>query len=142
MPTHEWTLAQDPYGRGGRRRKKRASVIGAVVMGAVGLIVVLGLLVPALSGEGTPRLGSKTYDAQVECQVSTVGGVGTVTISGTIEGDASRYKVTVEVLDAASKQRLAERTFDVRGTRTFSGTTAAQGPVGQAGIECQITNVI
>ncbi|MFC5751570.1 hypothetical protein [Actinomadura rugatobispora] len=142
MPTHEWTLAQDPYGRGGRRRNKKALIIAAVIMGVTGLIAVLGLLVPALSGEGTPRLGSKSYDAQVDCQVNTVGGAGTVTISGTIKGDSSRFKVTVEVLDAATKQRIGERTFDVRDTTTFSGATAAQASVGPAGIECRIAKVV
>lgn len=142
MPTHEWTLAPDPYGRGGRHRNKKALIIAAIIMGATGLIVVLRLLAPALSGEETARLGSRSYDAQVDCQVNTSGGAGTVTISGTITGDSSRFTVTVEVLDAATKQRIAEQTFDVRGTTTFGGTTAAQAPMGPAGIECRIAKVV
>ncbi len=119
-------LAQDPYGQGGRGTNKKALIIAAVIMGVTGLIVVLGFLVPTLSGEGTPQVGSKNYNAQVECRVNTVGGAGTVTISGTITGDSSRFKVTVEVLDAATKQRIGEATFDVRDTTTFSGTTATR----------------
>ncbi|MFD0899468.1 hypothetical protein [Actinomadura sediminis] len=142
MPTHEWTLAQDPHGRGGRRRSTRALIIATIILSVTGLIVVLGLLGPARSGEETPRLGAKSYDVQVDCQVNTAGGTGTVTISGTIKGDSSRFKVTVEVLDAATKERIGQRTFDVRDTTTFSGTTAAQAPVGPAGIECRITKVV
>lgn len=142
MPTHEWTLAQDPYGRGGRGTNKKALIVAAVIMGVTGLIAVLGFLVPTLSGKGTPQVGSKSYNAQVDCQVNTVGGAGTVTISGTITGDSSRFKVTVEVLDAATKQRISEATFDVRGTTTFGGTTPAQASVGPAGIECRIAKVL
>ena len=142
MPTHEWTLAQDPYGRGGRDTNKKALIIAAVIMGAAGLMAVLAYLVPTLSGEGTPQIGSRSYNARVECQVSAVGGVGTVTINGTITGDSSRFKVTVEVLDAASKQPIGEATFDVRDTTTFGGTTPAQAAVGPAGIECRIAKVV
>lgn len=142
MPTHEWTLAQDPYGGGGRGTNKKALIIAAVIIGASGLLAVLAFLDPTLSGEGTPKVGPKSYSTQVECQVRTVDGVGTVTISGTITGDASRYKVTVEVLDAETKQRIGEATYDVRGTTTFGGTTPAQTPVGSSGIECRITKVI
>ncbi|MBE1533494.1 hypothetical protein [Actinomadura algeriensis] len=141
MPTHEWTLARDPYGPGGQRKNKKALIVAAIIMGVVGVIVVLGLLVPAASGEKTPRLGAKSYDAQVDCQVSTVGGTGTVTISGTIKGDSSHYRVTVEVRDAETQQRIAEQTFDVRTNTTFNGTTPARAPAGPAGIECQITKV-
>ncbi|TDD65041.1 hypothetical protein E1293_40740 [Actinomadura darangshiensis] len=141
MPTHEWTLAEDPYGGGGRGTSKKALIIAAVIMGVTGLIVVLGFLVPTLSGDGTPKVGSKPYNARVECQVNTVGGAGTVTVSGTITGDSSRFKVTVEVLDSATKQRIGEATFDVRDTTTFGGTTPAQAPVGPAGIECRIAKV-
>ncbi|RSN64515.1 MULTISPECIES: hypothetical protein [Actinomadura] len=142
MPTHEWTLAQDPHGPGGRRRPKSSSIIGAAIIGVVALTAVLGLLVPALSGEGVPRLGSKSYEAEVDCQVSTAGGIGMVTINGTIEGDASRYKVTVEVLDAETKQRIAEQTFDVRDTATFGGTTPSRISASPTGIECRITKVL
>ncbi|QKW32852.1 hypothetical protein HUT06_01380 [Actinomadura sp. NAK00032] len=141
MPTHEWTLAPDPYGRGGRDTNKKALIIAVAIMGVAGLVAVLAFLLPGLSGEGTAQVGPKSYNAQVECQVNTVDGVGTVTINGTITGDASRYKVTVEVLDAASRQSIGETTFDVRDTTTFSGTTAAQAPVGPKGIDCRITKV-
>ncbi|MQY07182.1 hypothetical protein [Actinomadura macrotermitis] len=139
MPTHEWTLAQDPHGPGGRQRHRKALLIAVIVAGAVGLLY---LLVPALTGKDTPRLGHRTYNAQVSCQVETTGGVGTVTIDGTIKGDSNRFQVTVEVLDAATKQRIGERTFDVRDTTTFSGTTPAQTPPGPAGIDCRITKVV
>jgi hypothetical protein len=56
-------------------------------------------------------------------------------------GDAKSYSVTVEVVDAASRQRIGIQTFEVRGTTTFGGTTAAQAPIGSAGNECEITKV-
>jgi hypothetical protein len=142
MPTHEWTLAQDPYGGGGQGGNKKALMIAIAVMGVAGLIAVLAFLVPALSGDGTPKVGPKSYNAQVECQVKSAGGAGTVTISGTITGEASRFQVTVEVPDAESKQRIGGATFDVRDTTTFGGTTAAEAPVGPAGIECRIAKVV
>ncbi|CNF00290.1 Uncharacterised protein [Mycobacterium tuberculosis] len=46
------------------------------------------------------------------------------------------------MLDAASKQRIGEVTFDVRDTATFGGTTAAQAPVGPKGIDCRIAKVV
>ncbi len=73
--------------------------------------------------------------------MSTVGSQGTVTINGTITGDAKSYTVTVDVFDAASQQRIGGQTFEVRGTTTFGGTTPAQAPIGPAGINCKITNV-
>lgn len=56
-------------------------------------------------------------------------------------GNAADYAVTVEVFDTASRQRLAVQTFEVHGTTTFGGTTAAQAPLGPDGIECEITKV-
>lgn len=112
---------------------------------AVALPVLLGLLavlylVGALDGT-TRSLGPKNYSAHVECQVNSAGSQGTVTVSGTITGDATRYSVTVEVLDAASHQRIGLQTFEVRGTNAFEGTTEAQAPIGPSGIECKITKV-
>lgn len=112
---------------------------------ALGLAGVLGLfaVLYLIGGQGgSPQsLGPKSYSTHVECQVNTAGSQGTVTISGTITGNATRYSVTVEVLDAASHQRIGLQTFEVRGSRTFGGTTAAQAPIGPAGIECKITKV-
>ncbi|GAA3946006.1 hypothetical protein GCM10023085_30170 [Actinomadura viridis] len=142
MPTHEWTLADDRYGRGGPRKPRKTLIIALVLSGAVALLVVLRLLVPGLFGEGVPQLGHKTYTARADCQMSTSGNSGTVTINGTISGDSSRFTVTVEVLDAATKQRLAEQTFEVRDTTTFGGTTAVQASAGPDGIECRIAKVV
>lgn len=142
MPTHEWTLADDRYGSRGPRKGGKALTIVLVLSGAVVLLLVLSLLIPGLSGEAVPKVGPKAYEARVDCQANSSGSSGTVTISGTISGDASRYTVTVEVLDTATKQRLAEQTFEVRDTTTFGGTTPAQAPVGSAGIECRITKVL
>ncbi|WP_067817348.1 hypothetical protein [Actinomadura kijaniata] len=138
MPTHEWTLSHDPHGRDGRRRNRRALLIAVAVPSLIALVA----LVPALTGEGPPRPGGRTYNAQVDCQVNTVNGAGTVSVNGTIEGDSSRYQVTVEVLDAATRQSIGQQTFDVRDTRTFGGSTPARTPPGPAGIECRITKVV
>ncbi|QFG23715.1 hypothetical protein [Actinomadura sp. WMMB 499] len=142
MPTHEWTLADDRYGSGGPRKGKKALIVALALSGAVALFIVLYLLIPGSSAQGVPKLGPKAYEAQVDCQANSSGSSGTVTISGTISGDSSRFTVTVEVLDTATKQRLAEQTFEVRGTTTFGGTTPAQAPVSPAGIECRITEVL
>ncbi|MFI6517883.1 hypothetical protein ACIBF1_20170 [Spirillospora sp. NPDC050679] len=142
MPTHEWTLARDPHGPGDRRRHRKALLIAVLVPGVIGLLFLLRLLAPGLFGEDAPRLGHRNYSAKVNCQVESSGGVGTVTISGTVKGDSSRFKVTVEVLDAATKQRIGGRTFDVRDTTAFSGTTPAQAPAGPEGIECRIVEVL
>ncbi|MFC9970263.1 hypothetical protein ACFVH6_05100 [Spirillospora sp. NPDC127200] len=142
MPTHEWTLARDPHGPGDRRRHRKALLIAVLVPGVIGLLFLMRQLAPGLFGEDAPRLGHRNYNAKVNCQVETGGGVGTVTINGTITGDSSRFKVKVEVLDAATKQRIGERTFDVRDTTTFSGTTEAQAPAGPEGIDCRIVEVI
>ncbi|MGI5166253.1 hypothetical protein ACQEU3_18025 [Spirillospora sp. CA-253888] len=142
MPTHEWTLAHDPHGPTGRRRHRKALLIAVLVPGVIGLLFLLRTLAPGLFGEDAPRLGHRTYNAQVNCQVDSGGGAGTVTINGTVKGDSSRFKVTVEVLDAATGQRIGQRTFDVRDTTTFSGTTPAEAAAGPAGIECRITEVV
>ncbi|NDU76415.1 hypothetical protein GWI34_27860 [Actinomadura sp. DSM 109109] len=139
MPTHEWTLAGDDYGSRSRPKRKTFMVLAVALPVLLGLLVVL-YLVGALDGT-TRSLGPKNYSARVECQVNSAGSQGTVTVSGTITGDATRYSVTVEVLDAASHQRIGLQTFEVRGTNTFEGTTAAQAPIGPAGIECKITKV-
>ncbi|MGK5552412.1 hypothetical protein ACSNOI_12440 [Actinomadura kijaniata] len=138
MPTHEWTLAHDPHGRDGRKRNRRALVIAVAVPSLIALVT----LVPALTGKGAPRPGGRTYNARVNCQVNTVNGTGTVSINGTVEGDSSRFQVTVEVLDAATGRRIGQQTFDVRDTKAFSGTTRAQAPPGPAGIECRIAKVV
>jgi len=139
MPTHEWTTANDGYGPPPRSRRKTYLII------ALGVLVFLAVLARLyLNGGpdgGTPGLDSKSYSTTVDCQVSTVGSQGTVTISGTISGDATSYSVTVDVLDAASQQRIGGQTFEVRGTTTFGGTTATQAPVGPAGIDCKIAKV-
>jgi hypothetical protein len=114
-------------------------VIGLGVLAVLGVSAVLYFL--GESGGSTPALGSKSYKTSVDCQVNTVGSQGTVTISGTISGDATSYSVTVDVLDAASQQRIGGQTFEVRGTTTFGGTTPAQAPIGPAGIECKIAKV-
>ncbi|OLT35571.1 hypothetical protein BJF79_32285 [Actinomadura sp. CNU-125] len=141
MPTHEWTLADDRPGGGGPRNFRTALIVVAVLSVAVAVLVALRLLGPGSSEEGVPKLGHKTYEAQVDCRVNSSGDSGTVTIDGTIRGESSRFEVTVEVLDTATKQRLALQTFEVSGTTTFGGTTPAQAPVGSAGIECRITEV-
>ncbi|WP_406048896.1 hypothetical protein [Kribbella sp. NBC_00889] len=106
--------------------------------GVLALLVVFTVLyLIGVPGRSTP----KSYKTNVDCQVNTVGSQGTVTISGTISGDATSYSVTVDVLDAASHQRIGGQTFEVRGTTTFGGTTPAQAPIGPAGIECKIAKV-
>ncbi|GAA0269694.1 hypothetical protein GCM10009527_077430 [Actinomadura nitritigenes] len=139
MPTHEWTMANDEYGSRPRRRRKAYLIIALGAAGLLGLLAVL--YVSGAPGGGTASLGPKNYSTHVECEVNTTGSQGTVTISGTITGNATRYAVTVEVSDAASHQRIGLQTFEVRGTNTFGGTTAAQAPIGPAGIECKITKV-
>jgi hypothetical protein len=114
-------------------------IIAVGVLGFLGLVAVLFLIgAPARSA---PSLGSKSYRTNVDCQVNTVGSRSTVTISGTIIGDATNYSVTVDVLDAGSHQRISVQTFEVRGTTSFGGNTAARVPVGPAGIECKIAKV-
>lgn len=139
MPTHEWTMANDEYGSPQRPRRKPYLIIALGVLGFLGLLAVLSSV--GLPGGRTPSLDPKSYRTNVDCQVNTSGSQGTVTISGTITGDATSYSVTVEVLDAASRQRIGIQTFEVRGTTTFGGTTAAQAPIGPAGIECKIAKV-
>lgn len=139
MPTHEWTMADEGYGAPRRPRRKTPLVVGLIVVVFVGVVAVLYKTgVP--EGVG-PAVDSKGYSTSVDCQVNTVGSQGTVTINGTITGDATSYSVTVVVLDAASQQRIGGQTFEVRGTTTFGGTTAAQAPIGSAGIDCKITKV-
>ncbi|GAA0366171.1 hypothetical protein NE235_02555 [Actinoallomurus spadix] len=142
MPTHEWTLADDRPGMGGPRKGRKALIAVLVIVGAIALFVVLRPFAPGLGEQGGPKLGHRTYNAKVGCQVDSSGDSGTVTIDGTISGDAPHFTVTVEVLDAATKQRLAVRTFEVRGTTKFGGTTPAQAPLGPAGIECRISKVV
>ncbi len=131
-------MANDEYGSP-RRRRKTQMIIAIGVLAFLGIFAVLYLT--GVRGEGSPSLDSKSYSTNVDCQVNTVGSQGTVTISGTITGDATSYSVTVDVLDAASQQRIGGQTFEVRGTTTFGGTTAAQAPIGPAGIDCKITKV-
>jgi len=131
MPTHEWA---DGYDALASRRRKTGLVIVLV------LVAVAGVLA-ALKFAGVPIGAPKSYSANVDCQVNTVGAQGTVTISGTITGDATSYSVTVDVLDAASQQRIGGQTFEVRGTTTFGGTTPAEAPIGSAGINCKIVKV-
>lgn len=133
-------MADDGYGSRPRPRWKTLLVVAVGSSGLLGLLAVL-YLVGGLDGS-TPSLGPKNYSTHVECQVNSAGSQGTVTISGTITGDATRYSVTVEVVDAASHQRIGLQTFEVRGTNAFEGTTAAQAPIGPAGIECKITKVV
>lgn len=115
------------------------------MMVALGVLAFLGffavLYLIGSPGAGAPSLGPTNYSTNVDCQVNTVGSQGTVTINGTITGDASSYSVTVDVLDAASQQRIGGQTFEVRGTTTFGGTTTAEAPIGPAGIECKIAKV-
>ncbi|MEV4007250.1 hypothetical protein [Actinomadura sp. NPDC049753] len=132
-------MADDEYGSRPRPRRKTFLILALGVPGLLGLLAAL-YSTGALDGN-TPSLGPKNYSAHVECQVNSAGSQGTVTVSGTITGDATRYSVTVEVLDTASHQRIGSQTFEVRGTNTFEGTTAAQAPIGPAGIECKITKV-
>ncbi|TCC50505.1 hypothetical protein E0H73_41300 [Kribbella pittospori] len=105
-----------------------------------GLVALMGVAV-VLYLAGVTGGTAKSYKTSVDCQVNTVGSQGTVTINGTISGDASSYSVTVEVLDATSHQRIGGQTFEVRGTTTFGGTTPAEAPIGPAGIECKIVKV-
>jgi hypothetical protein len=132
-------MANDQYGSLRRRRRRIQLIVGLGVLAFLGVGAVLYLI--GVAGGRTPSVGPKSYKANVDCQVNTVGSQGTVTISGTITGDATNYSVTVEVLDAASHQRVGGQTFDVRGTTTFGGTTPAQAPIGAAGIECKIAKV-
>ncbi|WP_141962680.1 hypothetical protein [Actinoallomurus bryophytorum] len=132
-------MAGDEYGSPPRPRRKTRPIVALGVLGFLGLVTALFLI--GVPGGSTPSLGPKNYRTSVDCQVNTVGSRGTVTISGTITGDAARYSVTVEVLDSASQQRIGVQTFEVRGTTTFGGTTEAQAPIGSAGIECKITKV-
>ncbi|MGI5205092.1 hypothetical protein ACQEU6_26385 [Spirillospora sp. CA-108201] len=132
-------MADDDHGSRPRPRRKTLVILALGVPGLLGLLAAL-YSIGALEGS-TPSLGPKNYSTHVECQVNAAGSQGTVTISGTITGDATSYSVTVEVLDAASHQRIGLQTFQVRGTNTFGGTTAAQAPIGSAGIECKITKV-
>ncbi|TCC52221.1 hypothetical protein E0H75_00020 [Kribbella capetownensis] len=134
MPTSEWTLANDDYGSQSRSRRIRM-FIGFGLVALMGVAVVLYLT--GVVGGGA----LKSYKTSVDCQVNTVGSQGTVTINGTISGDATSYSVTVEVLDATSQQRIGGQTFEVRGTTTFGGTTPAEAPIGAAGIECKIVKV-
>src|SRR3569833_165821 len=139
MPTHEWTMAGDEHGSSPRPRRKTYIIIALVVLGSLGLLAVLILI--GVPGESAPAPASKSYRTNVDCQVNTVGSQSTVTINGTITGDATRYSVTVEVLETATHQRNGNQTFEVRDTTTFAGTTAAQAPVGPAGIKCKIAKV-
>ncbi|MCO6009118.1 hypothetical protein NE236_29500 [Actinoallomurus purpureus] len=132
-------MANDEYGSPPHPRRKTYMIIALGVLGFLGLFAVLSLI--GVPGGSAPSLGPKSYRTNVDCQVNTVGSQGTVTISGTITGDATSYSVTVEVLDAASHQRIGVQTFEVRGTTSFGGNTAAQVPVGPAGIECKIAKV-
>lgn len=139
MPTHEWTMANDEYRSPPRPRRKTYLIIALGVLGFLGLLAALFLI--GVPGGSTPSLDSKSYRTNVDCQANTSGSQGTVAISGTITGDATSYSVTVEVLDTASQQRIGVQTFEVRGTTSFGGTTAAQAPIGPAGIECKIAKV-
>jgi hypothetical protein len=141
MPTHEWTMAGDEYGSPRRPRRKTGLIITLVVLAV--LIVAAALYDRAApAGSSAPSLDSKSYQTSVNCQVNTIGSQGTVTITGTITGDAPSYSVTVEVLDAATQERIGGQIFEVHGTTTFSGTTPAQAPIGPAGIDCKITQVL
>jgi hypothetical protein len=139
LPTHEWTLANDGYGSPQRPQRKTPLIIVLIVLAFVGVVAVL--YKTGVPGGVGPSLDSKNYSTNVDCQVNTVGSQGTVTINGTITGDAASYTVAVDVFDASSQQRIGGQTFEVRGTTTFGGTTAAQAPIGPAGIDCKITKV-
>ncbi|MGI5329331.1 hypothetical protein [Actinomadura nitritigenes] len=132
-------MADDEYGSRSRPRRKTFLIIVMGLAGLLGLAAVLYSI--GTRGGSTQSLGPKSYSTHVGCQVNTSGSQGTVTISGTITGNATRYSVTVEVSDAASHQRIGLQTFEVRGSKTFGGTTAAQAPIGPAGIECKIVKV-
>ncbi|MFD0689680.1 hypothetical protein [Actinomadura fibrosa] len=126
----------------GSRRRPRWKTYLIVALGSALLLGVLAVLyLDGGRGGSAPSLGAKSYRADVDCQVNTSGSQGTVTINGTITGDATRYSVTVEVVDAASDRRIGRRTFEVRGANTFGGTTAAQAPIGSGGINCKIVKV-
>ncbi|WP_405070790.1 hypothetical protein OG558_14805 [Kribbella sp. NBC_01510] len=114
-------MANEEYGSRPRRRRKTYMIIAFGVLAFLGVVAVLYVI-------GEPG-GAKSYRTTVDCQVNTVGSQGAVTISGTISGDAASYSVTVDVLDAASHQRIGGQTFEVRGTTTFGGTTPAQAPL-------------
>lgn len=133
MPTYDWTVQGDDHGS---RRRRTHKIIGLVVLAFFGVVAVV-YAVDALGGN-VP----KNYRTSVDCQVDTVGSQSTVTINGTIYGDATNYSVTVEVLDAASQQKIGGQTFEVRGETTFGGTALAQAPVGTAGIECKVSKVV
>jgi hypothetical protein len=126
-------MADEEYGSPRRRRRKTQMIV------ALGVVAFLGVFA-VLYKVGVPG-SAKSYSTNVDCQVNTVGSQGTVTINGTISGDATSYSVTVDVLDAASQQRIGGQTFEVRGTTTFGGTTPAEAPIGPAGIECKIAKV-
>jgi hypothetical protein len=132
-------MAGDEYGSPPHPRRGTRLIIALGVLGVLGVGAALFFF--GVPGGGAPSLGPKNYRTSVDCQVNTVGSQSTVTINGTITGDATSYSVTVEVLDAASRQRIGVQTFEVRGTTTFGGTTAAQAPMGSAGIECKIAKV-
>jgi hypothetical protein len=131
MPTHEWAEGFDPLAS---TKRRTGLIVGVIVVAVVGVVA-------GLKFAGVPVGVPKNYSANVDCRVNTVGDQGTVTISGTITGDAASYVVTVDVLDAASQQRIGGQTFEVRGTTTFEGTTPAQAPIGSAGIGCKIVKV-
>jgi hypothetical protein len=131
-------MADDRYGSP-RRSRKAPLVIAVGVLALLGLFAAIYLA--DVPGEGSPAVDSKSYSTSVDCKVNMVGSQGTVTISGTITGDAASYSVTVDVLDAASQQRIGGQTFEVRGTTTFGGTTPAQAAIGPAGIDCKIVKV-
>jgi hypothetical protein len=132
-------MADDGYGSRPRPRRKAFLIVALVSLGILGLLAVLYLT--GTSAGSTQSIGPKSYSTHVECQVNSSGSQGTVTISGTITGNATKYSVTVEVLDAASRRRIGLQTFEVQGTKNFAGTTAAQAPIGPAGIECKIVKV-
>ncbi|TDO57507.1 hypothetical protein EV651_111236 [Kribbella sp. VKM Ac-2571] len=139
MPTYEWTAANDGY-RSPRSPWRRVQIV--IGLGVLACLCVFAVrYMTGAPGDGTPVLDTTSYKTNVDCQVNTVGSQGTVTINGTITGDAPSYTVTVDVLDAASQQRIGGQTFEVRDTTTFGGTTPAQAPIGPAGIECKITKV-
>ena len=139
MPTGEWTLANDDYGSPQRLRRRSRVIVGLVGLAFVGLVAVLYFTGTPVGG--APSLGPTSYSTNVNCEVNTVGAQGTVTINGTITGDASKYLVTVDVLDAATQQRIGGQTFEVRDTTTFGGTTAAEAAIGPYGIDCKISKV-
>ncbi|MFI5710704.1 hypothetical protein [Kribbella sp. NPDC051620] len=133
-------MADDRYGSPRQPRRKTGMIITVVVLAFLALVTALYLKAGPTAG-GTPPLDTKSYQTNVNCQANTVGSQGTVTITGTITGDASSYSVTVEVLDKATQQRIGGQTFEVQGTTSFTGTTPTESPFGPAGIDCKITKV-